>query len=333
MIIEENLTEIDFYTEVIDNFWDFWFSYNIALRLIEKHPELKIRYFWNNKKLFLKLSWEKNIPNIKYYDLKSIIELSPNKTIINFFDRKINYDYLYLSDYDINLINISYFSIHKWCHSLHNTKYMQKNVKITHFVPSLIEGTWWVILNNIKKLNKKDFFPNLDEKFYNKEWISVFVYKDTFLEIKKYILFQEDKLFFIFDDRNNISWKNIIKMPFMQIDDYYDFLWVCDKNIVRWENSFIASILIKKPFLWDIYKEPNNAHTYKLDDFSLFFWDLEYGEILKLFNLKNKEEAFKKFLDFSKKSIFEQKGEYVLSSCDLIKNLEELIFDNKKENF
>jgi len=46
-------------------------------------------------------------------------------------------------------------------------------------------------------------------------------------------------------------------MPFLNMIEYYKFLYVCDKNIVRGENSLVESILSTKPFLWDIYKESN----------------------------------------------------------------------------
>jgi hypothetical protein len=45
----------------------------------------------------------------------------------------------------------------------------------------------------------------LENNLYDKKWVSVFIYKDTFSEIKKYLLSKEDTLFFIFDERNNIS--------------------------------------------------------------------------------------------------------------------------------
>ncbi|MBW7954971.1 elongation factor P maturation arginine rhamnosyltransferase EarP, partial [Candidatus Gracilibacteria bacterium] len=57
-----------------------------------------------------------------------------------------------------------------------------------------------------------------------------------------------------------------------------------------------------KPFLWDIYKENNNAHIHKLDDFG-YFLNLklssfnEYNMILKEFNIGDKSLSLNNFLN------------------------------------
>lgn len=320
------MQKIDFYVELIDNFWDLGFAYNVAIRLLEDKKDLNIRFFSNNKDLYLKLWWWWETPNIEYFDLNEIVSVEPSKTIINFFDRKINYDYLYTFPFEINLINSWYFSIHEWTESLHMTTYTQKNVKTTHFIPSILPNTWWVIINKLKNKSKKEAFAWLSDDQYNKKWVSVFVYPETFLDIKNEILAKKDYLFFVFDDRNKIEWENIVQMPFMQIEDYYDFLGVCDKNIVRWENSFIQAIIAKKPYLWDIYKENNDAHFYKVDEFWDFLGNKDYKEILRVFNLENFKEWFLKFMDFENESFFEEKGNYVLENCDYVKKIEKLVF-------
>lgn len=321
------MQNIDFYVELIDNFWDLGFAYNVAIRFLEDKKDLNIRFFSNNKDLYLKLWWWWETPNIEYFDLSEIVSVEPSKTIINFFDRKINYDYLYTFPFEINLINSWYFSIHEWTESLHLTNYTQKNVKTTHFIPSVLPNTWWVIINRLKNKSKKETFPWLTEHKYNKKWVSVFVYPETFLDIKDEILAKKDYLFFVFDDRNKIEWENIIQMPFMQIEDYYDFLGVCDKNIVRWENSFIQAIIAKKPYLWDIYKENNDAHFYKVDEFWDFLGNKEYKEILKVFNLESFRNWFLKFMDFEDEEFFASKGNYVLENCDYVKKIEKLVFE------
>lgn len=320
------MQKIDFYVELIDNFWDLGFAYNVAIRFLEDKKGLEIRFFSNNKDLYLKLWWGKETPNIEYFDLSEIVSVEPSKTIINFFDRKINYDYLYTFPFEINLINSWYFSIHEWTESLHLTTYTQKNVKTTHFIPSVLPNTWWVIINRLKNKSKKESFPWLSEEKYQKKWVSVFVYPETFLDIKDEMLSKKDCIFFVFDDRNKIEWENIIQMPFMQIEDYYDFLGVCDKNIVRWENSFIQAIIAKKPYLWDIYKENNDAHFYKVDEFWDFLGNKDYKEILRIFNLENFREWFLKFMDFENDEFFISIGNYVLDNCDYVKKIEKLVF-------
>ena len=114
-------------------------------------------------------------------------------------------------------------------------------------------------------------------------------------------------------------------MPFLEINYYYDFLKVCQKNIVRGENSFIKAILAWKPYLWDIYKEPNMQHIYKIDEFWDYILNPEFKNILTNFNIKNIILWFREFLEFNNDEFFQSKSKILYEKCDLIKNLEILI--------
>lgn len=335
------MATIDFYTTVIDNYGDAGFSFNLAISLLYYHPDLKIRYFCDDEKLFLNLKWNLDIKNIEYFDLKEIKKLTPSSLIYNFFDRKIDFEYLHTFWENIKLINFSYFLMHMWVGSLHDTKYQSKNVCVTHYIPSLLPKSWGVIINpyvqEFKKYTdikgiwevRKEFFPQLSPEHYNKKWISVFCYKETFEEIKNEFVQHPDILFFVFD--NSFEWENIVNMPFLNIFEYYKFLYLCDKNIVRWENSLVESILSGKELLWDIYKENNGAHKEKIHDFSTYlrnnFSDKihTYIDIFCWINLS--EEKWKFFSDFiTIEANFW--GKYLENKINLennlIKNLEKL---------
>ncbi len=291
---------IDFYTTIIDNYWDAWFSFNLAQSLLKENKNLEIRYFIDDEKLFLNLIWEKKIKNLELFNLKDIKNYTPSNNIFNFFDRKIDFDFLHRFDFEINLINFSYFSLDKNIKNIHNTFYVSKNLKITHFIPSLLLSWWWVIINNKKNISKLDFFKDKNSDFYNKTWVSVFCYKKTFNEIKNEFKKYSNTIFFIFD--NKFSWENIVNMPFLTMDNYLDFISVCDKNIVRWENSLVWALVSNTPFLWDIYKENNNAHIHKLDDFDYFLNSKSsgfsnYTNILKKFNIWDKKSSLNSFLN------------------------------------
>ena len=300
---------IDFYTTIIDNYWDIWFSFNLAISLQYYNENIKVRFFCDNENIFNNMMWNKNIKNITFYDLKEIKKLKPSKYIFNFFDRKIDYFYYREFDFDIKIINFSYFLMHTWVKSLHMTNFKSFNSNVTHYIPSLLKEWWWVIINkeiidfknNFELKNeRKKFFPNLDDSFYSKEWISIFCYNETFDKIKDELFLYEDKIFFIFD--NFFIWKNIINMPFLEINDYYKIQFLCDKNIVRWENSLVNSLLTTKPFLWDIYKEHNLAHNEKIDDFSNYLLNVsvdfkKYNEIFYNFNIWDTKKSFKNFLE------------------------------------
>jgi hypothetical protein len=117
-------------------------------------------------------------------------------------------------------------------------------------------------------------------------------------------------------------------MPFLKIDDYYKFQYLCDKNIVRWENSLINSLFTKKPFLWDIYKEHNEAHKEKIKDFSQYlvstFWQSfdEYNHIFSDFNIWDVKSGFCKFLNYE--NDFKKIQENI--NNDLVKNISNYIF-------
>jgi hypothetical protein len=117
-------------------------------------------------------------------------------------------------------------------------------------------------------------------------------------------------------------------MPFLKIDDYYKFQYLCDKNIVRWENSLINSLFTKKPFLWDIYKEHNEAHKEKIEDFSQYllstFWQSfdEYNTIFSDFNIWDVKSGFCKFLNYE--NDFKKIQENI--NNDLVKKISNYIF-------
>jgi hypothetical protein len=80
--------------------------------MLKNDSSLKIRLFSNDKNLFENMIKDNRELNIDYFDLKDLTNHKPSFTIFNFFDRKIDLDYLNTFDYDIKLINFSYFLMH-----------------------------------------------------------------------------------------------------------------------------------------------------------------------------------------------------------------------------
>lgn len=333
---------IDFLTTIIDNYWDAWFAFNLALSLSEQKPKIEIRFFCDNHELYLKLKWGIDTKNIEYFDLKDFEKSTPSPIIFNFFDRKINFDFLHSFEYPITLINFTYFLMHIGVRSLHHTHYISKNVSVTHYIPSLLpEGGGVIIHPEIERYKeeiekngiiaeKRKFFPHFDAETLNKKWVSLFCYPDTFQEISQEILKDSEHLYFVFD--YDIQWENIINMPFLDIISYQKFLFLCDKNIVRWENSLVWAILSGKPFLWDIYKEHNGAHKEKIDDFQEFLTHISvndfysYNQIFFDFNIwENKSQAFSWFIALQQDKLFMNISEKVYLENNLIKNLENLV--------
>lgn len=56
-------------------------------------------------------------------------------------------------------------------------------------------------------------------------------------------------------------------VPFMPQEDYDRLLWACDLNFARGEDSFVRAQWARKPLVWHIYRQDDDAHRTKLDAF------------------------------------------------------------------
>ncbi|MFA7317950.1 MAG: elongation factor P maturation arginine rhamnosyltransferase EarP [Sulfuricella sp.] len=56
-------------------------------------------------------------------------------------------------------------------------------------------------------------------------------------------------------------------LPFMNQVRYDDFLWACDLNFVRGEDSFVRAQWAARPLVWHIYPQQEDAHWVKLEAF------------------------------------------------------------------
>ena len=60
---------------------------------------------------------------------------------------------------------------------------------------------------------------------------------------------------------------NVVPIPFLTQDEYDHLLWRCEVNFVRGEDSFVRAIWAGHPFVWQIYKQDEEAHLVKLAAF------------------------------------------------------------------
>ena len=56
-------------------------------------------------------------------------------------------------------------------------------------------------------------------------------------------------------------------LPFVPQDRFDEFLWCCDCNFVRGEDSFVRAQWAQRPFVWHIYPQDAEAHRLKLEAF------------------------------------------------------------------
>lgn len=327
--------QIDFYVDVIDNYWDIWFALTFARILIDT-KNVTIRFFSNDENLFRNMLWYDN-DKILYYDSKLIFNTNPSNIIYNFFDKKINFEYLDSFWKKITIINFWYFLLHKWVENLHGTTYERFNITVKYIIPSLLQNTWWILIPKVTyKFNRSDFLKFISEKYNINIWnintkiATVFVYNKTIKTIIDNIWISNKKItYFIFwYPELQIIHKNIICMPFLHLNDYEYFLSISDFNIVRGENSFVQSILHSKPTLWDIYKEDNWAHIDKINDYLLFISQISwynhwYDILIKQLNWLDINTWFITFSESYEKymNMFHSLGNHIHTHCNLYKNI------------
>ncbi|MFT3735452.1 MAG: elongation factor P maturation arginine rhamnosyltransferase EarP [Rhodocyclaceae bacterium] len=59
----------------------------------------------------------------------------------------------------------------------------------------------------------------------------------------------------------------LVVLPWLTQDDYDRLLWACDLNFVRGEDSFVRAQWARRPFVWHIYQQDEDAHRIKLAAF------------------------------------------------------------------
>lgn len=92
-------------------------------------------------------------------------------------------------------------------------------------------------------------------------------------------------------------------LPFLAQSIFDNLLWSCDVNFVRGEDSFVRAQWAGKPFVWQIYKQEENAHLVKLTAFlERYCENLPVDQNAALQNLwsdwnrdKNLAQSWKKF--------------------------------------
>ena len=57
------------------------------------------------------------------------------------------------------------------------------------------------------------------------------------------------------------------RIPFLPQRRYDELLWSCDFNFVRGEDSLVRSLWSGRPFVWQIYRQADDAHVAKLEAF------------------------------------------------------------------
>ncbi len=230
-------------------------------------------------------------------------------------------------------INLEYLSAEDWVESYHLKQSLVGNalVKKVFFMPGFTRNTGGVIvdlefeaskpiLNNtrisfVNYISKKAGFSL--ESLENKLLVSVFTYSRGFDNLLRYTRFSDREIIlYVFGEKSQHGMQrtlirlnaiqtsfgcykldncSIVFMPFLPQNEYDKFLYVCDANFVRGEDSLVRAIFAEKPFLWSAYVQEEKYHQVKvnafLQIFRHYFSDMtvfeQYSTILRRFNDSN----------------------------------------------
>lgn len=227
---------------VIDNFGDMGFALSLAVSLLEKRPDLHIRFFSENRELFKKMLGENALENLGYFELSEWKNMEHSEIRLNFFGYKIREEDAAYGN-PKRVLNFDYLQFHRdrgaadpGIASIHGVRYSVGSMDVTHIVPSpLAEGAGVVVPRETEALDRIGFLEShgLPSELAARKWCSVFTYPET---LQRLIGDMEKHLGWTFLVCGKTLGKlpsNAISIPFLPLADYSRLLGSCDANIVR----------------------------------------------------------------------------------------------------
>lgn len=225
---------------------------------MSKNPDISIRFFGDDEKLFQLLTQGKIRENILYFPLENYTKNPPSETVILCFDMKADMDFFLEQSYKIHIFILTYLRFDSMVGSMNETEYSMLNVTVTHLVPSpRDDGAGIIIRDDIASKiatfansqipdARKEFFTSqnrtIPEEILSLEWNSVFCYPDGKEVIQTFIETSQNTakmVWIFFEDRTEselIPLQNgqyIWKIPYLRFDAYEILLSLCERNIVR----------------------------------------------------------------------------------------------------
>lgn len=200
-------------------------------------------------------------------------------------------------------LNLEYLSAEDWVEGCHGLPSPQSAVPLTKyfFFPGFTSATGGLLreqsivrhAQNLQQDSKgqRDFWQQLgiDDAHENQLRISLFAYGQaniaswltniaqqgpkTLMLVPSGVLAQQ--LCAIYPELNSqtgqkrleLGQLTLVLMPFIAQPDYDLLLACCDINFVRGEDSVIRAHWAGRPFIWQIYRQEQQAHRQKLNDF------------------------------------------------------------------
>lgn len=284
---EDHPLSIDIFCRVVDNYGDIGVCWRFARQLAAEHP-VSVRLIVDDFAVFKKIEPKLN-PDLLQQKVAGV-------EVLRWSDEALAHHYPAPADAVLEAfactlpamviekmraakpvwIDFEYLSAEGWieeCHAIpspHPSTGLDKSLFFPGFTKAtggLIREASLVVQRNAFKSdlaaqNKWRAAHGLPAKQRGMIDVSLFCYPDAPVESLKGVrLFVPEGLL------PDLKGPNIFRFPFLTSQDYDRLLWTCDLNCVRGEDSWIRAIWAGNPFIWQIYKQPDEAHLVKLRAF------------------------------------------------------------------
>lgn len=297
----------DIFCTVIDNYGDIAICWRLARQLTSEHgisvrlwvddlkplaalqPDIRSSLSAQHAAGVEVRRWDKSLPGVEAADV-----------VIEAFACELPENYLHAMSSGktrVLWINLDYLSAESWIEDCHGLPSPHPTLGLTKyfFFPGFSAGTGGLLLEADYSARKAAFNAcdfrdrlGLPARDQNEIVVSLFAYDNPALPallqawegsdhtirclIPENLITPAVRTYFGLPDTGHASSieRNALKvhfMPFLSQDDYDLLLWLCDLNFVRGEDSFVRAQWAAKPFVWQIYPQPDLAHRKKLDAF------------------------------------------------------------------
>ena len=198
-------------------------------------------------------------------------------------------------------LNLEYLSAEAWVDDIHGLPSIQNNgIKKYFFFPGFSEKSGGLTCESdlferqqsflAKNDVKANFLAKLGIEYRQQKIISVFSYETPALEslVTHFVNDEAETILLVPNsrsltsitqalniERNQLKVSESIRignlslavLPFTNQEGFDELLWLADINIIRGEDSFLRAQWAKKPFIWHIYPQDEQAHIEKLNAF------------------------------------------------------------------
>lgn len=294
----------DIFCKVVDNFGDIGVCWRLAKQLHQEH-NINVRLFVDKLEIARHILVGLENLESQDYDGVRIVRWSDNlaltetaDVVIETFACGLPDAYLALMHRNTLWVNVDYLSAESWVPSFHglNGQHPETNFTRHFYFPGFTEETGGLFREQgliaqrdtfqQSEQAKQQFLQKLGIDQGHQLTVSLFPYENAPVQqllsnIAEYgpdtavvmphqshlpaALFGQDD--FVVGDVLRVGHLSLYIVPFLSQQDYDQLLWTCDINFVRGEDSWLRALWAAKPFIWQPYKQVDDAHLVKLNAF------------------------------------------------------------------